>query len=295
MLKKYLLAAAFLISLTVYGQPDKKLASAFIQSVAKNNFALLEPYLLNATAAKSLYGNEFNKMTPAKQTEAITKMRAQLKSKWTVIVNNAKASAIDFSKLQLNQVVTSPVEGNKMVNALLATYFYNGSEWDDIFLIVNEKGEPRYITEIPSHTALFTLNESRRGKNLKEIQTQRDKNDPDVKKNLSDAVLALQKLAEKKDTQQILRKMVYTGEQDINGRWKRAIDPSNADDVASGKRIFEKLTVRLSECHNPSFGDVRMEKESEGVWYVIKTTCGERSSAFAFLKIDNEFVLGDVD
>jgi hypothetical protein len=295
MLKKYLLAAGILIALTGYGQPEKKLAAAFIQSVAKNNFSLLEPYLLNAAAAKTLYGNEFNKMPPAKQTEAITKMRAQLKNKWTVVVNNAKTSAIDFSKLQLNQVVTAPVEGNKLINALVASYLYNGKEWDDIFLIVNAKGPSLYISEIPSQTSVFTMNESRQGKNLRDMQTQKDKDDPDVKRNLSDAVLALQKLTEKKDTQQILRKMVYTGEQDVNGRWKRTIDPSNTDDVASGKRILGKLTERLSKCNNASFGEVRIEKESEGVWYVIKTTCGERSSAFAFLKINNEFVLGDVD
>lgn len=279
----------------VYAQPEKKLAEAFVHSVAKNNFQLLDPYLLNAVSAKTLFGAEFGKMTPAKQAEAITKSKSQLQNKFTTAVSNAKENKIDFNKVQVQQVLLGPIEGSESLNSMLITYQYNGVEWDDLFLIVNKTGGTKYIIDLPSDTRMFALNEDRRGKNLTDLQQQKDKSDPNIKQYLKAAVELLKKLVAANDEQQLYNHLVYSGEEDKDNRWKRTVDTSRPEDVQSVKRIMEKLKNSFAKCDAINYGELKMEKESEGVWYVINTTCGDQKHTYAFLKINNAFVLGDVD
>jgi hypothetical protein len=89
--------------------------------------------------------------------------------------------------------------------------------------------------------------------------------------------------------------MVYRGEEDKDSRWKRTVDPSRHEDVTSSQRLLERSTVILNSCNDINYGDVKTEKESEGVWYIITATCRDKKIVFAFLKIDNIFVLGDMD
>lgn len=296
MLRKHLLILILIsIGIISYSQSEKKLAEAFIQSVAKNNFQLLDPYLVNAASAKTVFGNEFIKMPAAKQAEAIKKYKSQLQKKWNNVINNAKENKIDFNKVQLQQVLPGPIEGSEALNSLLITYQYTGTEWDDLLLIINKKGNSKYIIELPTDTRMFALNEDSRGKNLKDLQIEKDKSDPNIKQHLKDAVATLRKLVAANDEQQLYSHLVYTGEEDKDNRWKRTVDPSKPEDIQSAKRIIGKLKNGFAKCEAINYGEVRMEKESEGVWYVINTTCGDQKHTYAFLKINNTFVLGDSD
>lgn len=89
--------------------------------------------------------------------------------------------------------------------------------------------------------------------------------------------------------------MAYTGEDDNTNRWKRIVDPSKPEDVESSKKMITKLMNSLTQCDKMSYGDVRIEKESEGTWYVITANCGNKKNTYAFLKINNSYVLGDID
>lgn len=277
-----------------HAQPEKKLAEAFIQSVAKNNFKLLSPYLINAASAKTAFGTEFTRMSPAKQAEAITKTKSQLQNKWAKVVSKAKSNNIDFSKLQLKQVLSGSLEGETL-SPLLITYQYNGVEWDDLFLIVNKKGNAKFIIELPSDKRMFALNEDTRGKNLENLRQEKERNDPNVKLNLKAAVEQLQKLVISNDVPALYNHIVYSGEDDPQNRWKRTLNSSSLEDVESSKRLMEKLKSGLSKCDQLNYGNVITEKESEGIWYVINTTCGTQKHTFAFLKVNNVYVLGDMD
>lgn len=295
MRKIILLSTVLLLTISFcYSQPENKLAAAFVQSIAKNNFKLLDPYLMDLATAKSLYPNEFKKMTPAKQAAAIAGSRNQMMTKWKKVVENAKQNKIDFNKLTIKQVLSSPLEFPQM-NSLLVTYEYKGVEWDDLLLIVSKKGTANYIVELPTNTAMFALNEDGNGKNLKNIQLQKDKNDPELKKHLADAVEKIKKTLSLNDDQLLYAHIVYSGEEDKDNRWKRAVDPGKAEDVESARIIKEKLKNSLLKCDKINYGDVRVEKESEGIWYVINATCGNSKHTFAFLKIKDVFVLGDMD
>ncbi len=294
--KKFLMILILIIGcLFSYGQPEKKLAEAFIQSVAKNNFQLLNPYIFNASAAKNIFGKEFNQMTPAKKIEAIKKNKSTLESKWLTVVSNAKSNKIDFSKLQIKQVLSGPIKGADLLHSLLVTYQYNGVEWDDLFFIVNKQGVSKFIIDLPSNTDMFTLDEGRREGNLKDFQLIKDKSDPQIKQKLKSAVDELKKLAMLNDTIKLFGHLVYTGEDDNTNRWKRILDPSKPEDVESAKKMMTKLMSGLTQCDKINYQDVRIEKESEGIWYVITATCGNKKNNYAFLKINNSFLLGDID
>ena len=282
----------------VFSQPEKKFAAAFVQSVAKNNFQLLKPYLLTSGIAQKYFGKEFTKMPTSKQIERIKKINTDLQKKWTKVVANAKANKIDFSRLLIKQFLYMPPEEiseERSFDFLLITYEYENMEWDDLIFIVNKNGTSKYILELPLNTNMFALNKERRGKNINDIQLAMDKNDPKIKEYLKDAIENLKKFAEQEDATQLYNYMAYTGEKDKDNRWKRIADASKPEDVESTKMLRTKLKSELANCPAITYENVRIEKESEGVWYVITAICGTKKTEYAFLKINNAFVLGDID
>jgi len=56
-----------------------------------------------------------------------------------------------------------------------------------------------------------------------------------------------------------------------------------------------KIKEGLLNCDKINYEEVRIKKESEGIWYVITANCGNKKNNYAFLKINNSFVLGDID
>jgi len=89
--------------------------------------------------------------------------------------------------------------------------------------------------------------------------------------------------------------LVYSGKEDKENRWKRRADPNKPEDIQSSKRLMTKLKEGLLNCDKINYGEVRIEKESEGIWYVITANCSNKKNNYAFLKINNSFVLGDID
>ncbi len=296
MLKNIFALLVSFISIGVgFSQPEKKLANAFVQSVDKNNFQLLKPYLVTVNVAKTYFGLEFTKMSISKQKERIVKLNNELQKKWTKVVANAKQKKIDFNRLQLKQVLQTIIEENIFLNFLLVTYNYNNYEWDDLTLIVNKAGTAKYLIDIPSNTSIFLLDESKRGKNIQNLQQERDKKDPKIKEQLIAAVQNIKDLIATNKFSQIYSYIAYTGREDMQNRWKRTVDPAKPGDTDEADRFIEKLKATFTICDKPVYGKFRIEKESEGVWYVITTICGTKKIEMAFLKINDAFVLGDID
>ena len=292
-MKRYILAAFMLLS-CVYAQPQNQLASAFVQSIAGNNFKLLEPYLLTAATAKKLYAKELGRMTPAQQAAAIRKSRERLMDKWQKVVKQTRDANINFSKLKIKQVLTAPVEGNAAVTSLLVTYTYDGEEWDDLVFLLSNNGSQLYLLELPLNTAMFAMNGDRKGKNLADFQQRRDRNDPGMTQKLKEAALQLWKAARGDDTLHLYSLLVYRGEADAANRWNRPVDASRPEDVYSSIIMVKKLKS-ITQCDKINFGDVKTEKESEGLWYIIGANCNDQKYRLAFLKVNGQFLLGDMD
>lgn len=89
--------------------------------------------------------------------------------------------------------------------------------------------------------------------------------------------------------------IVYRGEKEKR-KWKDVCDYSKAED----KERVDDVCANLSEVPaNYMITEYQTEKESEGTWYVLGITFeenGEQQRGYvAFLKIDDQFALGDID
>jgi hypothetical protein len=106
-------------------------------------------------------------------------------------------------------------------------------------------------------------------------------------------------LCKKGDAETAAAYFAYRNGPDKAREWKdtlRATDPTEKAAAAEGCRQIQSF---LDPSQEHSFGSVRVEKESEGQWHIIEVTFkqGDRTKivSFAFLPINGQFVLGDID
>ncbi|MEL6772208.1 MAG: hypothetical protein AAFP18_14190 [Bacteroidota bacterium] len=85
-------------------------------------------------------------------------------------------------------------------------------------------------------------------------------------------------------------------------RWQRALDPANADDLARAEGALQQLARMIGTYVTYTVTSYLTDTESEGTWHALETEfesmeiLGETETVtFAFLFIDDVFVLGDVD
>lgn len=92
--------------------------------------------------------------------------------------------------------------------------------------------------------------------------------------------------------------IAYNGT-DNNRAWKDSFNAEEKDELNKVKRISKKIKAFLDVSESYEFGNYSTKNESEGTWYVqsviFKSGNQSLTVKFAFLKIKNEFLLGDID
>lgn len=92
--------------------------------------------------------------------------------------------------------------------------------------------------------------------------------------------------------------VVYRGE-DKKRAWKDVANYSNPDEKKGVDYICEKVNQTVNQDNNYKILKYHTETESEGTWYVLIVSYIRKGvakeSAFAFLKINGQFLLGDID
>lgn len=92
--------------------------------------------------------------------------------------------------------------------------------------------------------------------------------------------------------------IVYRGE-DKNRSWKVAADYTKEEEKKGVDEVCYKINNGINQDSNFVIKGFRTESESEGVWYVLTVSYirkgKPKTSQFAFLKIQNKFLLGDID
>ncbi|MEP7254404.1 MAG: hypothetical protein ABI666_01445 [Ferruginibacter sp.] len=92
--------------------------------------------------------------------------------------------------------------------------------------------------------------------------------------------------------------VVYRGD-DKKRAWKALANYSNAEEKKGVDEICLRINGSVNKDSNYKIIKYFTEKESEGTWYVLMVSYNkngvEKKSAFAFLKINNRFALGDID
>ena len=92
------------------------------------------------------------------------------------------------------------------------------------------------------------------------------------------------------DKSAVVGMLLYRGD-DLERRWKEPRKPSDPDT----KRTVDQTCAHLTGEEELRFGRMKTEEESEGVWNVIFVYGAKGQASFAFLEVDGELLLGDVD
>jgi hypothetical protein len=86
--------------------------------------------------------------------------------------------------------------------------------------------------------------------------------------------------------------IVYRGEEDLAGKWKRPMKP---DDEYALIRVKEACEI-IPPPAQMLFGAYKEESESEGTWMIIEVSTAQGNAGnFAFLQLGDDLVLGDID
>jgi hypothetical protein len=91
---------------------------------------------------------------------------------------------------------------------------------------------------------------------------------------------------------------VYRGP-DKSREWKDTFRASDPLERAGVKELCRRITGYLDESEAYVFGEVKVERESEGVWHALEVSFQKEDKSkkviFAFLKIKGRFAIGDID
>lgn len=92
------------------------------------------------------------------------------------------------------------------------------------------------------------------------------------------------------DKDAVVGLLLYRGD-DLERRWKDRRKPSDPDT----KKTVEQTCAHLTGKEDLRYGRMETEEESEGVWNVIFVYGAKGQASFAFLEVNGELLLGDVD
>lgn len=91
--------------------------------------------------------------------------------------------------------------------------------------------------------------------------------------------------------------IVYRGEDEKRNRWKEVCDYEK--DKKYVDEICREIKGFLKDHDSYEIGKFKMKKESEGVWHSLEVTFKKgdttKKKIFAFLKIKDDYALGDID
>jgi hypothetical protein len=92
--------------------------------------------------------------------------------------------------------------------------------------------------------------------------------------------------------------IIYRGA-DKTREWKDTYKISNATELDEVKRICKKIKALLDLSSGYEFKRMAIEKESEGEWFIqeVEFKSGGQNliTRFAFLNVNGNFILGDID
>lgn len=105
-------------------------------------------------------------------------------------------------------------------------------------------------------------------------------------------------LCQKGDAKRAAAYFVYRGA-DKSREWKDTFRASDARETAEVSEICRRIKGYLDESESHRFGEVKVERESEGEWHVLEVSFQRGSqikkALFAFLPIKGQFSIGDID
>jgi hypothetical protein len=289
---KIFFAATIVLLFTSCGSetPDK-LEDAFFQSIQKNDFKLMEKFLPDKAFYNSL-GDKMAKRTDDEILAFLDDSNEKIKQAWQNTIFNAAEKKIDLNKISIKEIfVYDPFPKDEVTEAMVINYDYKGKTWDDIQFIIANKNGKTYLLGIPNPTRAFSMTDPElRATN--EAKAWVEMNDPVFKKNLQNLSDTLIAAIQKNDLVTFGNYLAYRGD-DPNRQWKSLINLSDSLEKQMATTFLQRMHSSLQGCTGFEKGEMKTERESEGLWIIQPVKCGNKIFSLAFLRINGRLILAD--
>lgn len=293
-MRKFLLVfliGCFLLSCSTSHRPGS-LPETFLESLDKENFDLLAPFLPTPDYYKSL-GKDIAERTDEEILQFLSNSKTKLKDAWQDILNRIKEKKINLKAIRITETLEYLFSENKHYYSTVVVYEYNNRRWDDMVFMTGKQNEHTYLLAIPNATQFLSMaNTSLR--NSEEARLFREMNQPGFSKKIQDRVKEIIDFAKQNNVQAFTESLVYRGE-DETRRWKTALSLQDTEESRQAEKWMNRIRNSFELCSEYSFAAIRTDREEEGTWMVQPVHCGERTIYFAFLKIGDRYLLGDMD
>ncbi len=265
---------------------------AFMTSLQQNDFEALKDFIPTVDFYKSL-GEDL----PARSDEEIAKFLAEgklrLKEGWEKVRQQVQEKSIDWKKFSIKETIVYDPFPSPTMEATLIVYSYDGKDWDDLSFITKEQEGKTWLLEFPNPTGFFSMS----NKSLRNLQNAKATlllQDPGFAQKVKDRVQQLMQLAKGNDAAQLAPALVFKGEDEAR-KWKTALDAKQPGDLKMAENEMKRIIRALEGCNDMQFEKIISERESEGQWIVQPVTCGSKKIHFAFLLINEQLLLGDLE
>ena len=273
---------------------DKSLSfeQAFLKSLQKNNYDLLKDYLPDIAFYKSL-GDKMEKRTDEEIKQYLDEKNEKIKVAWDNTLFNVIKRKIDLNKIKIKEVVYYyPFKKNKISEAMIISYEYENRTWDDLDFIVNRNNGKTVLLGIPNIITTLSMSDPEL-RSTNEAKTFLEIENPDFKAKLQKLTDSLVLLARGKKLNEFGGHLVYRGN-DIKRKWRSPINISDSSDRMEAEKFMQRVSTDMDGCTSYSTGEIDTQKEIEGQWVALPLNCGTKTIIFAYLKINNQLMLGDI-
>jgi hypothetical protein len=271
---------------------SQKLEHAFLLSIQKNDFEVLRRFLPD----KEFYQSLGDKMPPRSDEEInkfIAESNDRVKEAWQNTLFNVLQKKIDLRKVKINEVIYyDPFPKDASSEAMIVNYEYDGRDWDDIQFIVGRYKGKTYLLGIPNPTRAFSMADPElRATN--EARAWREIKNPAFKKNLENLTATLIKAVRENDLNTFGWQLIYRGD-DESRKWRSALNLNDSTEKKQASDFMQRISASLASCTSYLAGDIHTEREAEGLWIVLPLKCEGKVISFAYLRIHERLLLGDV-
>jgi hypothetical protein len=286
-----LFIGCFLLGCSTSHRPGS-LPETFLESLDKENFDLLAPFLPTPDYYKSL-GKDIKERTDEEILQFLSHNKAKLKDAWQDILNRTKERKLRLQSIRITETLEYLFGENEPYYSTVVVYEYNNRQWDDMVFLTGKHNGHTYLLAIPNATQFLSMENSSL-RNSEEARMFREMNQPGFSKNIQNRVKEIIEFAKQNNVQAFTESLVYRGE-DETRRWKTSLTMQDTEESRQVHTWMSRIRNSFELCSEYSFAVLRTDREEEGTWLVQPVQCGERTIYFALLKIGDRYLLGDMD
>ncbi len=273
-------------------QEPASLDQAFLQSFRDGKFSVLVKYLPTREFYKSL-GKDIASRTDTQIDSFLSLNKQKLTESWKKMQENLINGKIDPAKISIKETVVYNPYQQSVMQAMVIVYDYNGKTWDDVTLIVKQQNNESYLLEIPNPLSAFLMTDSSMV-NSSQAKVALELEKPEFQQAVQKLVNELLLYAKDNKQEDFGSNLVYNGD-DKNRAWKSPVNMSDATEAKLAIEMMGNVNRAMADCSGFTFGKLQADKESEGYWIVQPLQCGKKIIRFAFLKVKDKLLLGDID